>query len=125
MFLSKQPNFFRDDSILYATFPDNGPKREGKVVGHWLAWCPDLKPQERAMAFQVFTHAISNFRTHVSELAILDAHSIRFYSISESKSDLNMVLRSTWNGPIKFVWKWVDDVAELSSRAKWVPHPGA
>ncbi len=121
MFLSKQPIFFKDETILYATFPDS---KTETMAGHWLAWCPELRPTERAMAFQVFTHAVSNFRISVSELAILDAHSMRFYTSADKKSDLNMVLRSTWNGPLQFMWKWVDDVAELSPRAVWIPHPG-
>lgn len=122
MLFAKQPNFFKDGNILYATFPSSPP---GSAAGHWLAWCPDVSPVERAMAFQVFTHAISNFRTPVSNLGILDAHSVRFYAPLDIKSDLSMVLRSTWNGPLQFNWKWIEDVAELPSRATWIPHPGA
>lgn len=122
---SKQPNFFKDGNILYATFPGVDKNTNSPNTGHWLSWCPDLTPVERAMAFQVFTHAVAHFRTSVSNLAVLDAHSLRFYSSNISKSDLNMVLRSTWNGPIQFQWKWVDDVLDLPSRAVWIPHPGA
>lgn len=123
---ARQPTFFREDMILYATFP--GSAARGSISGpsgYWLAWCPDIKSNDRAMAFQVYCHAISNCGQTLSSLGMLDAHSIRFTAQESRKNDLRSFLVNAWYTHYQFGWTWHSESLIVAESAKWVPHPGA
>lgn len=123
---ARQPTFFREDAILYATFPGSPAKGalEGES-GYWLAWCPDIKNADRAMAFQVYCHAISNWGQAVAGLGMLDAHSMRFSTNDSHKNDLRSFLVNAWYTHYQFAWVWHSEALVVPDTAKWVAHPGA
>lgn len=123
---ARQPTFFREDATLYATFP--GSATRGALLephGYWLAWCPDIKSADRAMAFQVYGHAISNCGHALAGLGMLDAQSIRFSAQESRKNDLRSFLVNAWYTHYQFGWVWHSETLLVPETAKWVPHPGA
>lgn len=123
---SRQPSFFRLDASLYATYP--GSPARGLLTepaGYWLAWCPDIKSQDRAMAFQVYCHALSNCTQSLSAMGILDGQSMRFSCAVKRKHDLRSFLVNAWYTHYQFGWMWHDETIAVPENAKWLPHPGA